>query len=170
MDVYEEAWDSNFKQKQLDAKLMEARRASESKPKGRYEYEEPMSTISTKNPSLVMTPSSQNSEQVYSSNYEQPWDSKQKELEERFSRVGMSGGQVPPGSPPPPDFAPPPPPQTYEEAWDIRPHSKIISQVSCKYQLLYSVISLLWCVLAENEMFSSKVSISSVIVLVCINN
>ncbi|XP_052702510.1 SH2 domain-containing adapter protein B-like isoform X3 [Crassostrea angulata] len=130
MDVYEEAWDSNFKQKQLDAKLMEARRASESKPKGRYEYEEPMSSISTKKSSPVMNRSSQNSEQVYSSNYEQPWDSKQKELEERFSRVGMSGGQVPPGSPPPPDFAPPPPPQTYEEAWDIRPHSKIISQVS----------------------------------------
>lgn len=136
MDVYEDAWDTDFKQKQLEARLLEARRVSESKPsKPRYEYEEPVSSHTTK-PAAV--PQNSSAEQVYSSNYEQPWDSRQKEqeLEARFSRVRLSGGQGSPGSPPPPDFAPPPPPMTYEEAWDIRPPSKIISQVSSKYQPL----------------------------------
>ncbi|XP_061167192.1 SH2 domain-containing adapter protein F-like isoform X2 [Saccostrea echinata] len=134
MDVYEDAWDSDFQQKLIEARVQEARRASESRPKGRYEYEEPVSSSKTsvrKLPS-VGTKNTQNDGQVYMSNYEQPWDSKEKEqeLEEKFSRVGLSGGQRSPGSPPPPDFAPPPPPQAYEDAWDIRPQSKIISQVS----------------------------------------
>ncbi|XP_078313724.1 uncharacterized protein LOC111131538 isoform X2 [Crassostrea virginica] len=134
MDVYEDAWDTDFKQKQLEARLLEARRVSESKPsKPRYEYEEPVSSHTTK-PAAV--PQNSSAEQVYSSNYEQPWDSRQKEqeLEARFSRVRLSGGQGSPGSPPPPDFAPPPPPMTYEEAWDIRPPSKIISQVSTPHR------------------------------------
>jgi hypothetical protein len=139
MDVYEEAWDTDFKQKQLEARLLEARRASESRPKGRYEYEEPVASNSVRKLPSIVPKNSQNDGQVYVSNYEQPWDSKQKEqeLEEKFTRAGLSGGQRSPGSPPPPDFAPPPPPQTYEDAWDIRPQSKIISQVSCKYPVLY---------------------------------
>ncbi|XP_048736520.2 SH2 domain-containing adapter protein D-like isoform X3 [Ostrea edulis] len=136
MDVYEEAWDSDFQQKQLEARLLEARRASELKPKGRYEYEEPVASNSVRKLPSIGPKNSHNDGQVYMSNYEQPWDSKQKEqeLEEKLSRVGLSGGQRSPGSPPPPDFAPPPPPQTYEEAWDIRPQSKIISQVSSPHR------------------------------------
>lgn len=128
--VYEEAWD--LRQRELEHTIQEAHRIrscssenNNTRPKG----------VHSNIPSAA--------EQIYTGNYEEPWDSKEKEkeLEEKLSKASIHS---PSGSDRPPEYnaPPPPPPQNYEEAWDIRPSSKLISKVAGKLALLYKLLTL----------------------------
>ncbi|KAK3097127.1 hypothetical protein FSP39_006619 [Pinctada imbricata] len=150
-NVYEDAWDTANKQKELEMKVQDAHRRRNSETVcTKFDYEEPAgqrkfslgqadlkSTKKKWTPALSPPSIKDNKEQVYTSNYDCPWDNMQ--LEERLSRAsGLSPPKSPTkskrssngsdSSPGPPDFSPPPPPvqQAYEEAWDLRPQAKVI--------------------------------------------